>query len=88
MDIVPSVNTVPSSDPWGGDGGVRGGMYDGAGRGRLDYRLITADHGVRGRLRGGCHGLPLLILHQMVPEAKLDNEVEGAIHTSEVVVNG
>ena len=28
--------------PWGGDGGVRGGMYDGAGRGRLDYGLAGA----------------------------------------------
>ena len=30
--------------PWGGDGGVRGGMHDGAGRGRLiDYGLMGAD---------------------------------------------
>ena len=39
-------------------------------------------------LRGGCHGLPLLILHQMEPITGFDHEVEGAIHTSEVAVNG
>ena len=41
-----------------------------------------------GPLGTGSHGLPLLTLHQMVPKAKLDHEVEGAIHTSEVAVNG
>ena len=29
-----------------------------------------------------------MILHQMAPRTKLNHEVEGAIHTSEVAVNG
>ena len=36
----------------------------------------------------GYHWLPLLILHLMGPRTSLDHEVEGAIHTSEVAVNG
>ena len=39
-------------------------------------------------LGGGCLWLPLMILHQMAPRTKLNHEVEGAIHTSEVAVNG
>ena len=35
-----------------------------------------------------CHWLPLIILHQMAPRTKLNHEVEGAIHTSKVAVNG
>ena len=41
-----------------------------------------------GVLGGGCLWLPLMILHQMAPRSKLNHEVEGAIHTSEVAVNG
>ena len=32
----------------GGDGGSRGGMYDGAGRGQLENEVIGGDQGVRG----------------------------------------
>ena len=39
-------------------------------------------------LKQGYHWLPLLILHQMAPRTKLNHEVEGAIHTSKVAVNG
>ena len=39
-------------------------------------------------LKQGYHWLPLLILHQMAPRKRLDHEVEGAIHTSEVAMNG
>ena len=58
-------------------------------RGRLDYGLMGAEMMESwGTLGQGYHGLPLLILHQMVPKAKLDQEVEAAIHTAEVAVNG
>ena len=39
-------------------------------------------------IRGGCHWLPLILLQQMAPRIKLNREVDGAVHTSKVAVNG